>query len=58
MSIIAMYKTCETCNKTFLWNPDVGRMNCPRCGKPVIIGRADWKKILASGIRGQKKKVR
>lgn len=54
MSIIAMYKTCETCNKTFLWNPDVGRMNCPRCGKPVIIGRADWKKILVSGDKKRK----
>ncbi len=27
-----MYKKCPRCGKPYSWNPDVGKMSCPKCG--------------------------
>lgn len=27
-----MYKMCPKCKRMYSWNPDVGKMYCPRCG--------------------------
>ena len=32
MTIIPMFKMCPKCKKKYSWNPDVGKINCPRCG--------------------------
>lgn len=31
MSIMPMKHRCPICKKYFQWNPDVGRMFCPKC---------------------------
>lgn len=33
MSLVPSRVKCSKCGKKFFWNPDVGRGNCPRCGK-------------------------
>lgn len=33
MTIKPIYKTCPICLKQYSWNPDVGQMWCPNCGK-------------------------
>lgn len=33
MTLVASRVKCSKCGKKFFWNPDVGRGNCPRCGK-------------------------
>lgn len=33
MTLVARRVKCLNCGKKFFWNPDVGKGNCPRCGK-------------------------
>ena len=33
MTLRPMYRKCPKCKKTYTWNPDVGKMFCPRCGR-------------------------
>jgi protein-arginine kinase activator protein McsA len=32
MTIVAQWKICPKCKKKYSWNPDVGKIGCPRCG--------------------------
>lgn len=31
MTMRPMWKTCPKCHKRYSWNPDVGKIACPRC---------------------------
>jgi len=31
MSIVMELRKCSACGKTYSFNPDVGRFNCPHC---------------------------
>ena len=32
MSILPIMKKCSRCGKKYSWNPDVGKLRCPKCG--------------------------
>jgi len=32
MSIVMELRKCPACGRTYSYNPDVGRFNCPHCG--------------------------
>lgn len=50
MTLVASRVKCSKCGKKFFWNPDVGRGNCPRCGK-----RWTMKDLAVQGLkRGDK----
>lgn len=34
MTMIPIYKKCSRCKMIYSWNPDVGKIMCPFCGKP------------------------
>ena len=38
MTIAPMYKICPMCLRKYVWNPDVGQLMCPSCGKKGIPG--------------------
>ena len=38
MTLAPMFKVCPKCKKIYSWNPDVGRIICPRCGSLGIFG--------------------
>lgn len=38
MTIKPIYKTCPICLRKYSWNPDIGQMWCPHCGKKGILG--------------------
>ena len=38
MTLRPMYIKCPKCKKTYSWNPDVGKMMCPRCGNFSLPG--------------------
>jgi endogenous inhibitor of DNA gyrase (YacG/DUF329 family) len=38
MTIKPIYKTCPICLRKYSWNPDIGQMWCPYCGKKGIPG--------------------
>lgn len=38
MTIKPIYKTCPICLRKYSWNPDIGQMWCPYCGKKGILG--------------------
>ena len=38
MTIKPIYKTCPICLRQYSWNPDIGQMWCPNCGKKGIPG--------------------
>ena len=38
MTIAPMYKICPMCLRKYVWNPDVGQLMCPYCGKKGIPG--------------------
>lgn len=40
MSMLPAWKICWNCHKPYEWNPDTGRIKCPRCK-----GLAGWKKV-------------
>ncbi|MBO4415367.1 MAG: hypothetical protein J5824_05230 [Lachnospiraceae bacterium] len=33
MSIVPMWKRCPKCHKKYSFNPDVGQLGCPNCGR-------------------------
>lgn len=45
MTMIPLYVKCSRCKKKYSWNPDVGKMRCPRCGKIGMPGGYDLEKI-------------
>lgn len=32
MSILPIKRKCQVCGKSFSFNPDVGKIDCPHCG--------------------------
>lgn len=50
MSLVPIYKRCHVCGRTYSWNPDVGRMNCPYCSKK-------WKKVLRKILKRKPKTI-
>ena len=54
MTLRPMFIKCARCKKTYSWNPDVGKLCCPRCG---LIGNPGWtipKRIMTSGCKKRK----
>ena len=41
MTMMPMFKICPKCKKKYSWNPDVGKMSCPRCGSLGLPGVGD-----------------
>ena len=33
MSMKTVMKHCPKCKKPYFWNPDVGQIECPNCGR-------------------------
>lgn len=33
MSMKTVMKRCPKCKKPYFWNPDVGQIECPNCGR-------------------------
>ena len=32
MTMIPEKRRCPCCKKMYYWNPDIGKMTCPKCG--------------------------
>jgi|GEM_PF-701564 len=41
MSMMQMRRTCPRCKKKYTFNPDLGKMFCPRCGPISEPGMGD-----------------
>lgn len=44
MTMVPQYKKCPICRKYYSWNPDVGDMSCPNCGKEVR--KKIWESVI------------
>lgn len=49
MTMVPAWKICLKCRKRYAWNPDAGKMQCPRCSRRL----ADLNRI--GGIFGKRK---
>ena len=38
MTMMPVYKRCPICLRKYSWNPDIGQLWCPYCGKKGIPG--------------------
>ena len=47
MTLVPNRVKCTKCGKRFFWNPDVGKGNCPRCGRR-------WKSMNISKVHMSK----
>lgn len=47
MSMVPMYRICPNCKHKYSWNPDVGKLRCPRCGSLYVpdAGGLMWKPV-------------
>lgn len=54
MTLLPIYKICPVCRRRYLWNPDVGRINCPNCSGIGETGSKVARKILRSVMKNRK----
>ena len=56
MTLVPMKKRCPKCHKMYDWNPDIGRMWCPKCGGLGLPGLEKEKKEKKHGNLKREKK--
>ena len=56
MSMVPMYRICPNCKHKYSWNPDVGKLRCPRCGSLYVpdAGGLMWKPVQKNSDGGKK----
>lgn len=47
-------KRCPKCKKPYFWNPDVGQIECPNCGRlSKMINKDEQKKSVSKLKKGE-----
>lgn len=55
MTLVPEYKTCPKCHRKYSWNPDVGKMFCPHCGR---LGNSGSGKSILDAVLDRKAEKR
>lgn len=50
MSMKTVMKRCPKCKKPYFWNPDVGQIECPNCGRLSKMINKDGQKKSVSKL--------
>lgn len=54
MSMKTVMKRCPKCKKPYFWNPDVGQIECPNCGRlSKMINKDEQKKSVSKLKKGR-----